>query len=78
MGTYDIAGQVQLRLAGVLPGRIPPRTQLRVNSYKNVTEGRLLTHLEMLPEECHLLSFSCIGGVRVLPQPVQRLIDFLS
>ena len=50
---------------------------LRVNSHKNVTEGWLLTHLEMLPKECRLL-FSCIGEVRVLPQPFQRLVDYLS
>ena len=49
----------------------------RVNSNKNVTEGESFTHLEMLPGECRLLSFRCIGQVRVLPQAFQRLVDCL-
>ena len=34
---------------------LPGKPHLRVNSYKNVTEEGSLTHLEMLPKECHLL-----------------------
>jgi len=40
---------------------------LRVNSYKNVTEGESLTQLEMLPRERRLLSISLVEWPWVLP-----------
>lgn len=49
-------------------------SERRVNSYKNVTEAKLFTHLEMLPGQCRLLSVGCIG-LRVFPELLHCCIN---